>query len=113
MMLVAMALAVQTQADPRSCPQGKAECKPWERQWNSDPIVKPNPFDRFDPKPEKLGPGPHTLVIGDGRGMTRMDYKSGEACQRAKDKVLEQVGPRRLPSGAYVVSSVTVFCVPR
>ena len=109
--LVLMLALAQSSSPP--CPAGKTECKPWEREWNSDPIVKPNPFDQFDPKPEQLGPGPHTLIISGSRGMTRMDYKSGKACQRAKNDVLAQVGFRRLPDGTYVYSTVTVFCVPR
>ena len=59
-----------------------------------------------------LGAGPHTLIIVGGRENTRIDYKSGPACQRAKDAILAQVGSRRLPNGNLVYSTVTV-CVPR
>ena len=101
LMLVMLAFA---QAELPPCPAGKVECKPWERQWHSDPVVKPNRFTKYTQ---------HTLIISDGQAMTRMDYATGEACRRAKDAVLAQVGARRLPSGAYLTSSVKAFCVPR
>ena len=49
-----------------------------------------------------LGPGPHTLVISDGSAMTRMEYQSGPACERARDTVDRQLRPR----------SVKAFCIP-
>ena len=98
---------------PPPCKNGAAECEPWERDW---PEQKPNPFDRFDPPPERLGPGPHTLVISDGNAMTRIDYRSGAACQRARDKVRLQTDARltnRNPNIIYGPPKVTAFCVPR
>lgn len=76
--------------------------------------VQPNPFDRFDAKPERLGPGPHTLVISDGKGMTRIDYKTGPGCQKARDETRRQVAPPPSSSGVYYgPPSVKAFCVPR
>lgn len=72
-----------------------------------------NPFDDLIP-PERLGPGPHTLVIASQTGMTRMDYKSGAACQKARDEVRRQVA--RPPSRAGVIygqPTTTAVCVPR
>lgn len=75
----------------------------------------PNPYDKYRPI-EKLGPGPHTLVISDGNAMTRIDYKSGPACQHARNKVRLQTDPRLTntsPSIIHGASYVTAFCVPR
>jgi hypothetical protein len=88
-----------------------AQSAPWEK----DPIIgstSSNPF--ADLVPERLGPGPHTLVISDGKGMTRMEYKSGAACKRARDSVRQQVIPPPIP-GVRDLSPppVKAFCVPR
>lgn len=76
------------------------------------PAKKPNPFDQFDPKPERLGPGPHTLLISSSKGMTRIDYKSGPLCQKARDSVREQ-DINQPSKGAFRVSALTAVCVPR
>lgn len=70
------------------------------------PIALPNA-----PIVERLGPGPHTLVISDGKAMTRIDYKTGPACQFARDETRRQV-PSSL-SAHYGISNVKAFCVPR
>lgn len=75
-----------------------------------------NPFDAFDDliPPERLGPGPHTLVISSSTGMTRMDYTSGPGCQRARDSVRRQVAPPpNRPGVIYGQPSTTAVCVPR
>lgn len=106
-MIVLTVFLALAQSSPPPCPQGKSECDPWER-YNP----QPNPFDQFIPKSHKLGPSPHTLIIGSGPGAVQREYKSGAACQHARDEVLAQVD-RQLPSGAYVHSTVMVLCVPR
>lgn len=66
------------------------------------------------PTGERLGPGPHTLVISDGKGLTRIDYKTGAACQKARDETRRQVAPPPSSSGVYYGRpSVKAFCVPR
>jgi len=78
--------------------------------------LQANSFDEFDAKPQHLGPGPHTLVISDGNAMTRIDYKSGTACERARDKVRQQTDSRLTNKNPYVVYGpprVSAFCVPR
>lgn len=81
--------------------------------------AQPNPFDRFDPPAEKLGPGPHTLVISDGAQMTRIDYKTGPSCMKARDEVRRQNAPGpiiRGEGGSILIppaSRVKAFCVPR
>lgn len=75
-----------------------------------------NPFDKYDRVEPELGPGPHTLVISDGQAITRMEYKSGTACQKARDKVRLQTDARltnRTPGVIYGAPRVTAFCVPR
>lgn len=82
---------------------------PWDG-YKSDPVVQPAPA------PATLGPGPHTLVISDGSAMTRIDYKSGPACQRARDKVRLQTDARLTntnPGIIYGPPRVNAFCVPR
>lgn len=74
---------------------------------------RPNPFDQFDPKPKPLGPGPHTLLVSNVKGLTRFEYKSGAACQRARDAIRQQ---QELPASSglrVVVPGVTAVCVPR
>lgn len=81
--------------------------------------AQPGPWDAYAPAAEKLGAGPHTLVISDGNGMTRIDYKSGPSCQKARDEVRRQNAPQpptQTPGGGYIIppaSRVKAFCVPR
>ena len=92
------------------CKNGAVTCEPWERAWPQ----APNPFDQFDPKPEKLGRGPHTLVISDGNAIIRIEYATGAKCKFARDAVRAQVAPPpNSPNVVYAPSSVTAFCVPR
>jgi len=68
------------------------------------PIAVPN-------TPEQFGPGPHTLIISDGKGMTQLDYKTGRACQVALEEIRKQVAPPH--TAHYGISAVKTFCVPR
>lgn len=98
--------------DPPPCPNEQATCKPWERTWPKEP----NPFEKYRPKlqRERLGPGPHTLVISGRDGMTRIDYATGVKCQRARDEIRRQTAPPPdTASMIYGQSSVKAFCVPR
>lgn len=89
----------------------------------STPPVDPNgeakqifeTWKRLDPAPqtEKLGPGPHTLMIYNVRGVTRFEYRSGAACQKARDSVRKQATPPPDPMVIYRSPSVTAVCVPR
>lgn len=73
-----------------------------------------NPWDKYPSVTERLGPGPHTLVISDGKVMTRFDYKSGPACQKARDDARRQVAPpNNTPGVVYGRPSVKAICVPR
>jgi len=63
--------------------------------------------------PELLGPGPHTLVIADGESMTKMEYRTGAACKKARDSVRSQTAPRQTSKGVYFISGTKAFCVPR
>lgn len=76
----------------------------------------PNPFDRFkspEPKLERLGPGPHTLVISGRNTVTRIDYKTGPQCQRARDSARRQSLEPAANGLAPITSAITVICVPR
>lgn len=83
----------------------QSEGKPWEK-YQAAPVERP--------APERLGAGPHTLVISDGAAMTRTEYKTGPQCQRARDSVRRQVAP---PADTqyriYGPAKVSAFCVPR
>jgi hypothetical protein len=62
-----------------------------------------------------LGPGPHVLIIAKRDGaMTRMDYRSGGACQLARDSVRKQAEP---PPGVLQPlnrePTLTAVCVPQ
>lgn len=64
--------------------------------------------------PDRLGSGPHILVISDGNGMTRVPYRTGPACQRARDSVRRQVAPPPdTRSRIYGPPATRAFCVPR
>lgn len=108
MIALAVVLLLAQQPLP-PCPKGNPDCKPWERAWNADP------FADLVPK-ERLGVGPHTLVISDGNAMTRMNYSTGPACQRARDRVRLQTDSRLTntnPKIIYGAPRVQAFCVPR
>lgn len=63
---------------------------------------------------EKLGPGPHTLIISDGDSMTRIDYSTGAKCQKARDEIRRQnAPPPDTPGRIYGPPRVKAFCVPR
>ena len=75
----------------------------------------PNPYEKYLPG-ERLGKGPHTLVISDGQAMTRMEYATGAACKKARDQVRLQTDARLTntnPGVIYGLPRVTAFCVPR
>lgn len=62
-----------------------------------------------------LGPGPHVLIIAKRDGaMTRMNYRSGRACQLARDSVRKQAEP---PPGVIQPigrePTLTAVCVPQ
>ena len=72
-----------------------------------------SPFADLVPT-ERLGPGPHSLMISDGQAMTRTEYKTGTACVRARDAVRRQVAqPADTPTRIYGPPRVQAFCVPR
>lgn len=71
-----------------------------------DPVLRP--------AKETLGPGPHTLVISDRQGMTRIEYPTGAKCLKARDAIRRQTAPPpNTPGVIYGRSSVNAFCVPR
>ena len=77
-------------------------------------LAQPGPFDDLIPEPERLGPGPHVLVVSDRTAMTRMNYATGAQCQRARDSIRRQVAPPPNTRGViYGLPTVKAFCVPR
>lgn len=63
---------------------------------------------------DRLGNGPHTLVITGLKGITRIDYKTGAACKKARDELRRQVRDEPLPSGVLYENRATkAYCVPR
>ena len=115
MMLFALAMILQTQSGP------------WDK-YKNDPLPTPLQEGTTATNPKTgervilrngrwvpvLGPGPHTLIISDGNGMTRMDYKSGAACERAKNIIQLQVAPPpNTKDVIYGPPRTTAVCVPR
>lgn len=99
--------------DPPPCKNGRTDCEPWERAWPKNDRI---PYEKDQIVVPPLGPGPHVLVISDGQAMTRVDYKSGAACQKARDQVRLQTDARltnRNPNVIYGAPRVSAFCVPR
>lgn len=77
-------------------------------------LAQSGAFDDLVPKPEILPPTPHTLLISDGRAMTRFEYKTGALCKRARDEVRRQAHEGGLRSGAVFYNpSMTAVCVPK
>lgn len=59
-------------------------------------------------------PGPHTLIISDGSAITRIDYKSGPACARARDAIRKQTAsPPDTRDRIHGPPRTRAFCVPR
>lgn len=80
-----------------------------------DKYDSPTPTTEADTQAEeRLGSGPHTLIITDGEAMTKIEYKTGPQCQRARDAVRKQVAPPSDKAGRiYGPPRVKAFCVPR
>jgi hypothetical protein len=64
-----------------------------------------------------LGSGPHVLIISKRGGeMTQLNYRTGKACQLARDSVRKQIAP---PANAIrpIINGqeppLTAVCVPR
>ena len=102
--------AVQTSVAEPACELSDKECEDAKAirlfyEWQS--------MDRQQRGSERLGPGPHTLVISGPNGFTRIEYKTGAKCQRARDEVRRQDGGGSPSPGVYRVPSLTAVCVPR
>jgi len=97
--------------EPPPCKSGAATCEPWDRDWSDTD----NRFAKYVQQPHaELGPGPHTLVISDREGMTRIDYPTGAKCKQARDAIRFQTAPPPNTANVfYGPSSVKAFCVPR
>lgn len=82
-----------------ACPSGMETCEPADRAWS-----------RERPLPNT----PHTLVISDGTAMTRMEYRTGPQCQRARQSTLMQTLPG-YDARVVIAGSprIQAFCVPR
>lgn len=101
------------------CANGMSECMPWERDWphQSAPATpQRNPFADLIPKTpaERLGAGPHTLIVSDGSGMTRVGYPSGSRCLAARNSLRQQAAPPPNTRGIiYGSPRIQAVCVPR
>lgn len=77
-------------------------------------VAQAGPFDDLVPKREALPPVPHTLLISDGKAMTRFEYKTGALCKRARDEVRRQAYEGGLrPGVVFYNPSMTAVCVPK
>ena len=107
-MIFGLLLMVAPVTDHELLRQLNANSGPWEKYTPAQ-----NPFDKFDTPVEKLGAGPHTLVVSDGAAMTRMEYKSGPLCAKARDSIRRQVATPDTPGRIYGPPRTKAFCVPR
>jgi hypothetical protein len=89
-------LAVQATGQAPPCPTGQ-QCQPWERQWQSDPVVGTvvQGNGRMTiPDTPRLGPGRHELVVHWPAGASGTDYRrvfgTGNACLKARAAILEE-----------------------
>lgn len=63
---------------PSGCTAGDPICDPWARF-------------RLKSETEKVGPGPYVLIISEvNGGMTKIRYRNGAACVRARDVAKQQ-----------------------
>ncbi len=77
-------------------------------------LAQAGAFDDLVPKREVLAPTPHTLLISDGKAMTRFEYKTGSLCKRARDEVRRQAHEEGLKPGVVFHNpSMTAVCVPK
>lgn len=101
-----IAIALLAQATPATdpCPKGDDACfRELFRSWQ-----------RLDQnKQERLGPGPHLLIVSHGKDSTRIRYKTGKACQAARDIVRKQNAPRKEEGGIMVYPGTNAFCIPQ
>lgn len=94
--------------------QAQSGVDPWSEFQDAPKPSGANPFAKYAPSPERLGPGPHTLIISDRNAITRIDYRTGRQCQRARDEIRRQTAPPPdTPGRIYGPSTVRAFCVPR
>ena len=121
MIVLALLLALQSDPPWEIARRAKEHAVVPAQEHNlwGDPIDARNWWEKYPVEhdariPQRLGTGPHTLVVSDGNTMTRMEYRTGSACQRARDSVNRQVAPPAYTGGAiYGPPSVKAFCVPR
>lgn len=106
------AFLLASATDPPPCQKGAAECNPKDSEWwEFDPVVEPNPFDKFDPKPPT---GPAYLVIATPQAIRTIPYKTMAACERARRYAAGPPAGSRAPGGGvYGPPLVTYTCVPR
>lgn len=69
-----------------------------------------NPYDKYRPI-EKLGPGPHTLIIMGPNGVTKIEYANGTKCLKARNDIRRQTGTE--PNQPIISAYPKTFCVPR
>ena len=75
----------------------------------------PPPGYVLDPPRRRAIAARHVLIISDGNGMTRMNYATEGACQRAREVVRRQTDARLTntnPGIVYASPRVQAFCVP-
>ena len=114
-MLLALAVLLQTQSGPWDDYKRDAPARvPKEGDIATNPRTGERIILRGGRWVTILGAGQHTLVVSDGNGMTRIEYKSGASCERARDTVQRQVAPPpNSPGIIYGPARMTAVCVPR
>lgn len=92
-------IAQASVALPPNCPKEDVSCDPWAEFR----VVVPAPESARTPKDERIGRGPHTLIVGDGSSFAKIEYRTGAACKIARDEARRQITGARIQA----------FCVPR
>ena len=108
--LLALILAVQAESGPWD----KYERQPQEGDTATNAKTGERIILRDGVWRPILGPGPHTLVVSDGAAMTRMEYRTGPLCERARNAIERQVAnPADTPNVIHGPPRTKAFCVPR
>jgi hypothetical protein len=103
--MIAIAVMAFGLAQTSPSPDFDAMLKGWKRSNAAETASKP------------LGPGPHTLLIISVRGpMTKLEYRTGTACQKALDSIDHQNAAPEKPApsnGVPLRSTMRSFQVLR
>lgn len=97
--LLTSLLLAQAGSATATCQASKAACDPWAA------------YRVTTPPPEEFYPGPYLLIVTLKGGVTKIRYKTGRACGKARDAI-EGKKQASTPSQLSLPTVRIAFCVP-